>query len=80
MEYNIDLENSDFADIMIDAIEKDYGRSIARIPYFERAGRNQFEMKIVFTDFRLLEATISVLPDYENIIESAHVQIDGTYY
>jgi hypothetical protein len=80
MEYNIDLENSDFADIMIKAIEKDYGRSIARIPYFERAGRHTFEMKVVFTDFRLLEATISIIPDLHFQMIAGNVQIDGTYY
>jgi hypothetical protein len=79
--FDIDLENADFADMMIQAIERDYGRSIARIPYFEKSGQFEFELKVVFTDFRLLEATISILPDYVNLsLESSTIQIEGTYY
>jgi hypothetical protein len=72
----IDFEEVEFADEMIRAIEKDYGRSVARIPYFERVGRHSFDIKIIFTDFRLLEGEIKVVPSFPLI----SVQIHGTYY
>lgn len=76
---NIDLENSDFADEMIRHIENDYGRSIARIADFEKAKEpHTFDIKIVFTDFRLLEAKIKVLPI--SFFEQPSIQIIGTYY
>jgi hypothetical protein len=67
----------EIADEMIRAIEKDYGRMIARIPFFERTGRCSFDMKVIFTDFRLLEATIVVSPFFD---ELAQIQVHGIYY
>jgi hypothetical protein len=76
--FDINFEEQDFADEMINAIEKDYGRSIARIPYFERnpIDPNSFIIKIIFADFKLLEAEISVVPSFD--IASIHVE--GIYY
>lgn len=70
-------EHHDFADEMIRQIEKDYGRSVARIPFFENAEEpNCFDIKIIFTDFKLLEAKIRVVPFFD----MPSIQIKGTYY
>lgn len=74
--YDIDLDEQDFADEMIRQIEKDYGRSVARIPYFRYADEpHAFDIKIIFTDFRLLEAKINV----KFIYGLPTVTIQGTY-
>jgi hypothetical protein len=69
----------DMADEVLKNIEMEYGRSIARIPYFERSDEehNCFDIKIIFTDFKLLEGQIKVLP-FHNI--GATVRVSGTYY
>jgi hypothetical protein len=76
---HIDLENQDLAEEMMKHIEKDYGRSIARIAYFKKAREPYtFDIKIIFTDFRLLEAKIQVTPyDY---FELPSIQIQGIYH
>jgi hypothetical protein len=73
MFYDIDI-----ADEVLRKIENDYGRSIARIPFFERAIEepNTFDIKVVFSDFRLLEAKIRVIP----LFDLATIQVDGIYY
>jgi hypothetical protein len=71
------FEEMDIADDIIRNIEKDYGRSIARIPYFERSDEPySFDIKIIFTDFKLLEGTIKVVPCWG----MASVQVNGIYY
>lgn len=72
----IDMDNSDVTDEIIRAIEKDYGRSVARIPYFHRSFDQSFDIKIVFTDFGLLEANIKVTLS-EGI---PTIEIQGVYY
>lgn len=68
----------DIADEVIRSIEKEYGRSIARIPFFERSSFEPytFDIKIVFSDFRLLEGKIEVIP----LSGMASVRVSGTYY
>jgi hypothetical protein len=74
---NLDFYDLDIADELIRAIEKDYGRGIARIPHFERADEpHTFDVKIVFTDFRLFEGTIQVIPFFD----MASVKVEGIYY
>jgi hypothetical protein len=73
-----DMDHEDFADEIFRKIEKDYGRGIARVPYFERSDEPYcFDIKIIFTDFKLLEGTIRVVPFYEF---GATVQVEGIYY
>lgn len=71
----------DIADEVLRNIEMEYGRSIARIPYFERSEKehNCFNIKVIFTDFKLLEGQIRVvpLPFYDM---GASIRISGTYY
>ncbi len=73
------FENEDIADEVLKNIEKEYGRSIARIPYFEQSDmeHNCFDIKIIFTDFKLLEGQIQVLPFYGM---GATIRVSGTYY
>ncbi len=74
---DIDFEDDELADKIMRSIEKDYGRSIQRIPFFERGIEpNTFDIKVIFTDFRLLEAKIIVVP-YFNY---PSIQVHGTYY
>lgn len=75
--FEADFEGIDIADEVISEIEKDYGRTIARIPFFERAEEpNSFDIKIIFSDFKLLEAKISVVP-YFGLMT---VKVEGIYY
>jgi hypothetical protein len=74
---DIDLENQDFADEFIRHIENDYGRSVARIADFKRTGLNTFDLKIIFSDFRLLEAEMRVVPQ---MFDFPCIQIHGIYY
>lgn len=75
MNYN-NFDDEDIADEVLRAIEKDYGRSIARIPYFERVGFCTFEIKVVFTDFKILEAKIKIVPFMDDM---ATVRVEGIY-
>ena len=71
------FDDLDIADEVIGHIEKEYGRSIARIPYFERSFEpNSFDIKIIFTDFKLLEGKIQVVPFHG----LASIRVSGTYY
>lgn len=76
-EYFLDLEEVDFADEMIRAIEKDYGRSIARIAKFHKVDYNAFEITIVFVDFKVLEGIIEVIPCFSDM---PSIQVQGIYY
>ena len=70
-----DFDDTEIADEVFRAIEKDYGRGIARVPYFERTDFCTFDIKIVFTDFKLLEAKIFVIPFHG----MATVRVEGIY-
>jgi hypothetical protein len=73
----MNLEELDISDDIIRAIENDYGRGIARIPYFERANEPYtFNIKIIFSDFRLMEGKVIVVPYYD----MAQVMVEGIYY
>jgi len=65
----------DFADEMIDAIEKEYGQPIERIAKFDRQG-GVIKISIIFIDYRLLEAKIKVL----NYLGMPSIEIQGYYY
>jgi hypothetical protein len=73
----LDFDEEDIADHIIGAIEKDYGRMIARIPYFERTGETTFELKVIFSDFKLLEAEIQVVPYYIDGLST--IKVEGIY-
>jgi hypothetical protein len=73
----LDFEDTDLADQILEAIEKDYGRGIARIPFFERTGAHTFELKVIFADFKLLEATIMVVPYYIDGLST--IRVEGIY-
>ena len=73
----------DIADEVLRNIELEYGRSIARIPYFERSEmeHNCFDIKVIFTDFKLLEGQIRVIPMWDNMFDiGATIRVSGTYY
>lgn len=77
------FNKDDIADEVLKNIEMEYGRSIARIPYFEKsdAGHNCFDVKIIFTDFKLLEGKIQVIPMWDNMFDiGATIRVSGTYY
>lgn len=75
----IDPENTDLADAIVNAIEKDYGRSIERIPRFERyPNENKFHITIIFTDFTLFDAEILIVGDPGTGL--AHIEIHGAYW
>lgn len=84
MKYNKEVQKmmmfdeQDIADEVIRNIEKEYGRSIARIPFFERSEDEPFcfDIKIIFTDFKLLEGKIQVIPFFD----MATVKVEGIYY
>ena len=70
-----EFDRIDFADDLLLAIEKDYGRSIMKIPKFKRVGKTTFLISIVFSDFRLLEAEIKVVEIYG----MPTIKIEGVY-
>ena len=65
----------DFADEMIEAIEKEYGQPIERIAKFDEHD-GFFKISIIFIDYRLLEAKIKIL----NFLDMPSIQIQGYYY
>lgn len=73
------FNEDDIADEVLKNIEMEYGRSIARIPFFKKSedGHNCFDIKIIFTDLKLLEGQIQVLPFYDI---GATIRVSGTYY
>jgi hypothetical protein len=75
---NFELEGIDLADQVISSIEKNYGRTIARIPFFERTGQYTFDLKVIFADFRLLEATIMIVPHYVEGFST--IRVEGEYF
>ena len=76
--FDINLDDMDFADEMIKAIEDDCGRSIVRIAKFDRGiAPYSYHMTAVFTDFKILEATIRIVPTFFDL---PNVQVEGIYY
>lgn len=73
---DLDIDHPDFADQIIRTIEDEYGRSVVRIPHFKQVDFNSFDIKLIFSDFRLLEAKIKVVPFYD----MPSIQIQGTFY
>jgi hypothetical protein len=59
-EIEIDFEDAEFVDVMIAELEKEYGRSVARIAKLERTSYYSFDISVIFSDFRLLEAEVNV--------------------
>lgn len=79
-DYNINLDEVDFADEMIRAIERDYGRSIARIAKFNSSLEPMsYDITLVFTDFRVLEATLKIVP-FIFFDLPPQIEIEGIYY
>jgi hypothetical protein len=78
-EIEIDLDNTDFFDVMINELEKEYGRTVARIAKLERTSPYSFEVTVVFSDFRLLEAEVNVSNISPYTLEPL-VTIRGEYY
>lgn len=77
--YEIDFDEVDFADEMLRAIEQDYGRGVARIAKFHQLifEDNVFEITVIFTDFRMLEARIVVV---NPIYDFPTIHVEGIYY
>ena len=71
-------DGTELADQVIRAIEKEYGRGIARIPVFERTSWNTFDIKVIFADFRLLEASIIVSSHFMDGYST--IRVEGIYH
>jgi hypothetical protein len=78
-EIEIDFDDAEFFDVMINELEKEYGRSVARIAKLERTSYFSFNISVIFSDFRLLEAEVNVLSDAPIPFEPI-VTIRGEYY
>ena len=59
-EIELDFDNAEFFDVMIAEMEKEYGRSVARIAKLERTSYFSFNISVIFSDFCLLEAEVNV--------------------
>jgi hypothetical protein len=82
-EIEIDFDDAEFFDVMINELEKEYGRSVARLAKLERTSPYSFEITVVFSDFRLLEAEVKVTnisPYYLLEPTEPIVTIRGEYY
>lgn len=73
-----ELAGMDLADDVLAAIERDYGRTIYRIPKFKPHPREKhcFNISVIFTDFRLLEGKIRV----RNLDGMTTIEVHGIYY
>jgi hypothetical protein len=78
-EIEVDFDELDFMDTLIDEIEKEYGRSVARVARLERTDFNSFHISIVFSDFCLLEAEVTIQSFSPHAFEPV-VTIRGEYY
>jgi len=78
-EIEIDFDDADFFDVMIAELEKEYGRSVARIAKLERINFDAFNVSIIFSDFRLLEAEVNV-KNYSPYSFDPIVQIRGEFH
>lgn len=72
----IDFSGVDMADQMIEAIEKDYGRSVQRIPIFKKTGKDSFDIVCIFSDFKMLKAEIKIVLIYD----LPSIVVEGAYY
>lgn len=72
----IDFHGIDMADEMISAIEKDYGRSVQRIPIFKKTSRQSFDIVCIFSDYKMLKAEIKVVQIYD----LPSIVVEGVYY
>ena len=70
-------DDLDIADEVIRNIEREYGRTIARIPYFEENRPYQYDFKIIFSDFKLLEGKMQISINHYDM---PTVRVSGTYY
>ena len=73
-----DYEQTEVVMQLIRAIEKEYGKSIIRIPYLEPSEEfmDTFELRAIFSDFGLLEGQVYV----ESSEDHVTVRVEGTYY
>ena len=78
-EVEIDFDDTDFFDVMIKEVEKEYGRSVARIAKLKRHNFDCFNVSIIFSDFCLLEAEVQVINHSPYSFEPI-VTIRGEYH
>ena len=78
-EIEINFDDTEFIEIMISELEKEYGRSVARIAKMERTDFDCFNILVIFSDFRLLEAEITV-KNYSLYSFEPTVTIRGEYH
>ena len=78
-EIEIDFDDTDFFEVLIGEVEKEYGRSVARIAKLERINFDAFNVSIIFSDFRLLEAEVNV-KNYSRYSFEPIVTIRGEYH
>lgn len=71
-----ELNGIDFADDVLRAIEKDYGRTIMKIPKFSRTGSASFDISIIFSDYTLLEAELII----KEVYGMPTLIVEGAYY
>lgn len=76
--HHMDMENDDFIDVLVNALEKDYGRSIYRFAKAKQIGKYSWQMSIIFTDFCLLEGEMHIVTPYPGA--EPQVEIHGVYY
>jgi hypothetical protein len=76
--HHMDLLNDDFLDVLVRALENDYGRSIHRFAKVKQTGRYSWKMSIIFTDFCLMEGEILIVTPYPGA--EPQVEIHGVYY
>lgn len=78
-EIELDFDDAGFFDVMIAEIEKEYGRSVARIAKLKRTSYFSFDISVIFSDFCLLEAEVNVSSDDPFSLEPV-VTIKGEYH
>jgi hypothetical protein len=78
-EIEIDFDEMEFFDVMINELEKEYGRSVARLAKIERTSSYSFDISVIFSDFRLLEAEVNVTNNSLYSLEPV-VTIRGEYH
>jgi hypothetical protein len=77
MKMDFDYEQKEVVDELIKSIEAEYGKSVVRIAYLEATDDPYiFDIKVIFTDFRLLDGHIVIRPMGDIVT----VRIVGTYY
>jgi hypothetical protein len=72
-----DHEHKEIIEELIKGIEAEYGKSVVRIAYLEPTEEPLiFDIKAIFTDFRLLDGQIVIQP-FEDFVT---IRIQGIYY